>query len=659
MADDDLEVKFGADVEDVNRGVEEVKSKLHEVGDAAHEAGKEGESGFAGFVEALKAPIESIESMKATLAGFAELLLAAFAVEKIKEFVDETAEAAERIERQAEAFGVEVEAIQRLSAEAKLAGLNGDGVVRSLERLQMQLARGGPNSPLARALEAIGIHAKEFQRLDLPSQLAELSEGFSKYADGPEKLAAAMLMFRGNGEEMLHFLNQGKEKIAELGGEVEKTNVVMGKDMVEAFASVKEAENKLSEAMQGLEQDLAFRLVGAIKTAVEWLTTLAQSLDSVLKLAQSFGGFGTQIGMMEAGMSLGSNDALLTQAANIPTDAVNGRDVTVNAKKKPPFPQIPAAGGRGGGDDAAADEVKSAFDQAIEAAREGTQDVSQTLDSMVKHHEISWQDWATASKTALEQEAADVKAAADKALASAALTSEQKIEIKKRERQLQHQITREEVKDEEKAQDEIVAGWKHTFDGMFSAFNSAFQGMLTGQETFREAMRKLFQDIALHAAKAVENMIASGLSGLAAQKSMNLASITGSAGQAGAGAYGALAGIPIIGPIIAPIGAAAAFAGTMAFASADIGMWNVPSDQLALVHHNELIMPAAQAGTFRDMLSGGGGGGSSVHAPVSINIAAAGSREVNELFSRNGGALMKTIEKAVRDGHTSALRRLR
>lgn len=70
-------------------------------------------------------------------------------------------------------------------------------------------------------------------------------------------------------------------------------------------------------------------------------------------------------------------------------------------------------------------------------------------------------------------------------------------------------------------------------------------------------------------------------------------------------------------------------------------------------------MPAEQAGAFRDMLSGGGGGGSSVHAPVSINIAAAGSREVNELFSRNGGALMKTIEKAVRDGHTSALRRLR
>ena len=46
----------------------------------------------------------------------------------------------------------------------------------------------------------------------------------------------------------------------------------------------------------------------------------------------------------------------------------------------------------------------------------------------------------------------------------------------------------------------------------------------------------------------------------------------------------------------------------MAIGSADIGMWDVPRDELTLIHQNELVMPAAQAGAFRGMLSSGGAG---------------------------------------------------
>ena len=82
-------------------------------------------------------------------------------------------------------------------------------------------------------------------------------------------------------------------------------------------------------------------------------------------------------------------------------------------------------------------------------------------------------------------------------------------------------------------------------------------------------------------------------------------SILSSAAEAFAGVFGFLA--PIMGPFAAgPATAAQATVAGMAgaVASADIGMWRVPQDMLTLVHHNELVMPAAQAGAFRGMLSG-------------------------------------------------------
>ena len=92
---------------------------------------------------------------------------------------------------------------------------------------------------------------------------------------------------------------------------------------------------------------------------------------------------------------------------------------------------------------------------------------------------------------------------------------------------------------------------------------------------------------------------------LAAQGAAMVRSILSSAAEAFAGVFGFLA--PIMGPFAAgPAAAATATVASVAgaVASADIGMWSVPEDMLTLVHHNELIMPAAQAGAFRDMLSG-------------------------------------------------------
>jgi hypothetical protein len=51
--------------------------------------------------------------------------------------------------------------------------------------------------------------------------------------------------------------------------------------------------------------------------------------------------------------------------------------------------------------------------------------------------------------------------------------------------------------------------------------------------------------------------------------------------------------------VLAPIAVGVAFTAVEAFGSMDIGAYNVPADQMALVHRQELVMLAAQATAFR------------------------------------------------------------
>ena len=74
------------------------------------------------------------------------------------------------------------------------------------------------------------------------------------------------------------------------------------------------------------------------------------------------------------------------------------------------------------------------------------------------------------------------------------------------------------------------------------------------------------------------------------------------AGKAFSGTMAALSNIPIIGPVIAPIAAAAAFAlvaGYELIASSAGGDWDVGGTRLNIVHPHETIMPAYIASPMR------------------------------------------------------------
>jgi hypothetical protein len=220
--------------------------------------------------------------------------------------------------------------------------------------------------------------------------------------------------------------------------------------------------------------------------------------------------------------------------------------------------------------------------------------------------------------------------------------------------------------------------WLSLMQPIQRAFDTSITGMILGTTTLQKAVANITQSIIGEfvslGVKMVTNWIASELAmttateagaaartaaegegmaaGLALKGLNALKSIVTDSAQAFAGIFAFLA--PIMGPAAA--GPAAAGEATVMAAAGGIasaaGGWVVPSDQLAMVHQNEMILPANISQGLQSMISTNGGGGSG--GPVVINVSAIDSQDVKRFFHSNGSLLVAALNKAMRNG--SALR---
>jgi hypothetical protein len=215
--------------------------------------------------------------------------------------------------------------------------------------------------------------------------------------------------------------------------------------------------------------------------------------------------------------------------------------------------------------------------------------------------------------------------------------------------------------------------WLSLMQPIQRAFDTSITGMILGTTTLQKAVANITQSIIGEfvslGVKMLTNWIATELAmttateagaaartaaegeGLAAglaMKALNaIKSIVTDSAQAFAGIFAFLA--PIMGPAAA--GPAAAGEATVMAAAGGIasaaGGWVVPSDQLAMVHQNEMILPANISQGLQGMITANGGGGA---GPLVINVSAIDSQDVKRFFHSNGSLLVAALNKAMRNG---------
>jgi len=231
----------------------------------------------------------------------------------------------------------------------------------------------------------------------------------------------------------------------------------------------------------------------------------------------------------------------------------------------------------------------------------------------------------------------------------------------------------------------IQQDYDRVFNQLGSSLTSSIMGMVQGTMTLRDAFRNLALQIVQMFVKAGVDMLmnwaasqakmlmsttasqaaqtgavaagaasrlatqASGAAaGVAIDKSTSLLTISGDAAKAAAGAYSAVAGIPLIGPVLAPVAAATAFTAVSAFGSFDTGSWSIPHDQLAMVHAGEMIVPSRGgiAEQFRGMMDGDSRGSNPVN--VHFNVSAVDASGVSKFFKKNSHHIVGAVSEGVR-----------
>jgi len=226
---------------------------------------------------------------------------------------------------------------------------------------------------------------------------------------------------------------------------------------------------------------------------------------------------------------------------------------------------------------------------------------------------------------------------------------------------LKKQIDLKQAKDDE----ELTALRRRQHASIANSWAGEIAKMVTLQQGFMTTIRNSYLSLVGIFAQVVQNMVRNWLMGLlaneSASKTFHAKQILMDAKAAAAGAWKATVGIPIVGPILAPIAAAAAFGGVMAF-SAEKGAWSVPSDnQPFFLHKEEMVLPANLARPLRSIIEGPAAANLNVPSPrndqvppsvtINIPINAIDSMDARRWIHNNKGEIAAAVDRAVRDGY--------
>ena len=352
-----------------------------------------------------------------------------------------------------------------------------------------------------------------------------------------------------------------------------------------------------------------------------------------------------------------------------------------------------AAALRTGDQDAYADAMRAAQLATSEELRilaDATKQKLALYAEEARFYQISQSQKLALSQQALDQEYALELAAlqrraalGDQSLAAKQRVDDMIIDATRRRDDEMTELTRSALQQQERDYQAFATS-------VMQAFNSQLRGLLSGTENWHRAFKSVLEDLLIKFIEWCETSVehyvlaevmktAATTSGVAArtgaeeagaaasmgaQGAAMIRSILSSAAETFAGVFGFLS--PLMGPFAAgPAAAAQATVAGMAgsVASADIGMWQVPQDMLTLVHHNELVMPAGDAGAFRSFLSEGDavnkrGASVSIHPTTNFHVSAVDAGSVSQWMKANSSQMMRAMDEAVRHGAALGLKRL-
>jgi hypothetical protein len=216
----------------------------------------------------------AIEAFKGTLKEAAEVVAEAFAVDKIKEFVEAQIGAGAQLKRTAEQLGTETDELQALQLAAGEAGVSVDAMTAGLRFLNRNLGEAAQGGEKALVFKKLGIAVKDANGQIRPAGdvMGDLADAIAEMPNAAEKTTTAMKLLGRGGVELIPLLNKGGEAFQEARKSMQELGGGMSKEFVESAEKAEAANVRLEFSMKGLKSTIANAMLPGFTDVVEEFT---------------------------------------------------------------------------------------------------------------------------------------------------------------------------------------------------------------------------------------------------------------------------------------------------------------------------------------------------------------------------------------------------
>lgn len=674
MADDNVEVSFGAKIDDLVSGIKSVNTNLESIKTKAGEVGEHTTGAFTQIREIAQGLSTPLRGIRENLGELAEAFVAGFAIEKIKEFIDAMTELGEKTSTVMAILGVNAKEFAGIQLIAGATGISLDSLVSSMSHLQTTLQKSEePTGAVAQSLRALGLSARALQGIPIAQQMDKIADAVSKFADGGNKTAIVMNLLGRAGVQMIPTLNEGSEGLQAIRQSSIDASIGLTAMTTEGLERAKVSSVTFGQAVQSLGAFLVGQLGPTIQQVMNTLTDYVSGFNALIQthgLAEAsilelkfvwdfwIAGmkqnaiflkdvFTLNWGSISSDWKAGTKElekivTEMTQnigrVVGIAKQQLQSLIVTSNgdnAGKK----QAPPISTGGGGISAAMKEA----DGEIKVYQEMLQQKKLLLEQATAQGLITEGQRVQKMKDYTEDEYEDEKAVLEKELALGNLSVTQRQEVLNKLRELEVKHENDMIKLNGEMVANIQKQWQGVADAFSSSFNGQLRGMLAGTTSFANAFKAIAGDMIIYFIEQVEKMalkwivakateltvtettetakvaaVAAGAAtGQAAQTAGALASIQRgvAATFANASAFFALALGPAAPAAAAGVSAAVEAQSVGLLATSAAGGDYEVSEGLYKLHEKEAVLPAPAAQAFRDMAEAGtiGGGNSHLH----------------------------------------------
>lgn len=698
---DDVQIVFGAKIDDLVANVDKVKVHLHGVEQKVGDIGTHNAGAFTQLHSLLAGLSSPLSGIRQNLGELAEGFAAAFGLEKIISLIEKMAELGTTTARTAAILGISTGTVGQLNVVAKSTGSTLESLMMTTERLALNIQRSAASAtaPAALALGKLGLSAKDFIGLGADQYILKIADAASKF-NMNFNMSQALMALGGRGmQSLIPIIAEGREGIEHLQKSAVDVGATLSTQTTHALESIHKNLVLLTSAIEASSARLVARFAPAINTIIETMTRWVTSMSEVSASGRIFDSLIDQMAYMVTSLGISlfkmteameaflrfdfagvkaawasheaeQEKALKTHMDNMAKIAADGKIAIAGAlggghdEHKPEKPDI---GPLGISNSDAVSAAMKAADGQVKALQAGLVQQKLLLDQGLAQFQLTESQKVAAVQRATDEQAALEMDVLKKELTIANMTATQRETVLNKISALEQKYTTESIRLNGEAVAAIQQKWQQLGDALQSSFNAQLRGLLAGTTSWAQAFKTITGDMIIFFIQEVEKMVfkwlvktatmatidkeaavqstATAAAAQAAQTATAAASVQQKVAQVYAGAAAFFA--PLLGPG-APAAAAAVAAETEAGAAAFLlagaaeqGAWNIPDTAPWLLHKGETVLPAPAAQAFRDMAQGGTGG--SARGDTHLHVHAIDAAGVMALFRDNARGLTKMI----------------